>query len=135
MVALVGATAVAMGAVASAADVGEQAFTSTESTLHVTTVVRVDLDPVPAPECDFPGSDAVVVDQTSVAKDPVTSAIITVGPAEIMIGEDETVPHTVLSGDVNTNTRVTYETVVTQYFQAAEPGPPCALVLGISFTG
>ena len=132
VVALIGALAI--GPAATAADAGDQAFTSTTATTHPVTTVRVDLAPAPAPECDFPGRDPVLVDQMSVAKDPVTSATVVVGPADIMIGEDQSVPYHVPSGDVNTNTNVAYETVVTQYFQAVEPGPPRAPVRDIHLT-
>jgi len=110
-------------------------FTATTSTKYVITTERVDLEPAPAPECGFPGSDPVLVEETSVALDPVVSTTSTFGPATIYIGEDEQQEFFVEPGTGNVNTRTTYETVVTQYFQAVEPGPPCAVVLAVRFTG
>ncbi|MBM3659437.1 MAG: hypothetical protein FJW95_08015 [Actinobacteria bacterium] len=108
---------------------------TTTSTKHVVTTTRVDLVPAPASECGFPGSDPVLVEETSVALDPVLSTTTTFGPATIYVGEDELQEFFVAAGTANTNTRTTYETVVTQYFQAVEPGPPCAVVLAVRFTG
>lgn len=109
--------------------------TSTTSTKRVTTVVRVDLDPAPAPACGFPGTDPELVDETVVELEPTVSSSTALGPTTIYVGEGQQTPFFVAAGTTNVDILTTYETVVTQYFQATEPGPPCAVVLGARFTG
>jgi len=109
--------------------------TNSTSTKHITTTKRVDLEDAPALECDDPGSPAALVDQTSQALDPSLTVTQAVGPTTIMIGEDQQTPYVVPNGDQNIDTLTTYETVVTQYFQATAAGPPCAVVVEARFTG
>lgn len=115
---------------------GQTANTVTESTRHVTTTSRVDLADAPPPECGFPGSDPVLVDETSVPGETTISAGVTVGPAVIFVGPDQSVEHQVLAGQVNTDILTTYETIVTQYFQATAAGEACAVLAAAArFTG
>jgi hypothetical protein len=115
-----------------------QNTTFTTSFTHVTTTNRVDLEDAPAPECDFPGTDPALVDQTSTELEPVVTIRRTVGPAEILIGDLDTggTPFTVEAGTSNLDALTTYETVVTQYFQATAAGEACAVVASAArFTG
>ena len=83
--------------------------TTTQSTKRVTTTTRVDLEAAPAEVCDAPATEPVLIDQTS----------------------QDLVP----TGTTNVDTLITHTTVVTQYFQATAPGPPCAVVVAARFTG
>ncbi len=127
IVAFVVLFAVGLG-VASAAPTADAqvAFdTFTVSTRHITTTQRVDLPTAEAVQCGAPAANPVLVSSTSIALEPVITTIATFGPDTIFIGEDETVPYEVVSGETNYNTRTTYETVVTQTYQGIEAGPPC----------
>jgi hypothetical protein len=115
-----------------------QNSTFTTSWEHVTTTNRVDLEAAPAPECDFPGADPALVDQTSTELEPVVTLRETIGPATILIGDLDAggTPYEVLAGTVNVDALTTYETVVTQYFQATAAGEACAVVASAArFTG
>src|SRR5512137_1301493 len=59
--------------------------TSTTSTKHVTTTQQVDLEPAAPPYCGFPGTDPELVDETSVALDPVVSTSTAFGPTTIYV--------------------------------------------------
>jgi hypothetical protein len=110
--------------------------TITSSTRHTTSTQRVDLEDAPAPECDFPGSPPELVDETSVDSEPVITLRETIGPATIMTGENESVPFYVEAGTNNLDVLTSYETVVTQYFQATAAGEACAVVASAArFTG
>ena len=109
--------------------------TITTSTKHVATSKRVDLEDAPAPECDFPGTEATPVNQTSTDLEPVVTLRDTIGPNDILVGENESVPFHVEAGTTNLDILSTYETVVTQYFQATAAGESCALFAAVRFTG
>jgi len=131
-------TAFGVGTARSAGAVDPQADpinTFTTSTKHMTTTQRTDLPDAEATECGTPATSPSLVSETSIALDPVVTTEPTIGPAVIFIGENEQTPHTVLDGEVNFNTRTTYETVVTEYFQGVAAGPPCAVVVDPRFTG
>lgn len=112
--------------------------TVTASFLHVTTTEREDLEAAPAPECDFPGAPPVLVDETSEALPEVVTLRDTIGPATILIGDLNAggTPFEVPAGTTNIDVLTTYETVVTQYFQATAAGEACAVVASAArFTG
>jgi hypothetical protein len=127
----------AVGAVVGLARPGQATNnTVTTSTRHTTTIQRVDLEDAPPPECDFPGAPASQVEQTSTELEPVITLRETIGPQDIFIGPDESVPHFVPDGVSNIDVLTTYETVVTQYFQATAAGEACAVVASAArFTG
>jgi hypothetical protein len=118
-----------------AADPANNTFTT--STFHKTTTNRVDRADEPAPACDFPGSDPALVDQTTTVLDPVVTLTDTIGPATILIGDLNTggTAFDVLAGTTNTDVLSTYETVVTQYFQATAAGEVCSVLAAARFTG
>jgi len=125
----------ALGALVGFAE-SSAANTTTFSTKRFTTTNRVDLEAAPAPECDAPAADPVVVSETSQVLDPTGPTVtFAIGPADIMIGENQQTPYHVPSGDSNTDLLTTYETVVTQFFQATAAGESCAVVAAIRFTG
>jgi hypothetical protein len=130
--------AVGLGAVQSAQAVDQQADpinTFTTSTLQVTTTQRADLPDAEATECDAPAMPPNLVNETSTVLDPVETLQLTFGPDTIYIGEDELTPYVLVDGQTNVNTRTTYETVVTQYFQGVAEGPPCGIAVDPRFTG
>jgi hypothetical protein len=98
---------------------GSNNVTTTSSQRSVTTTERVDLEDAPPAACDFPGSEPVLVDETS--EGPTLANVevrLTIGPATILIGDLDAggTPRQVLAGQQNVDTLLTYETVVTQYF-------------------
>ena len=111
------------------------ADTFTDSTLRITTIQRIDLPDAEATECEAPAVEPVLVSETATALEPTYKTIITLGPATIYIGENEQTPYQVGDDETNFNTRTTYETVITQTFQATAAGPPCAVVAAARFTG
>jgi hypothetical protein len=113
----------------------EGATTFTTSTRHLVTTERIDLPEADATECGASASPPTLVEQTTVALTPVDETFLTFGPDTIFIGEDEQTPYTLADGETNFNTRTTYETVVTQYFQGVAEGPPCAVAVEARFTG
>jgi len=109
--------------------------TTTQSTKRVTTTSRVDLEAAPTEVCDAPATEPVLVDQTSQELYPTALVTLAIGPDTIMIGENQQTPYFIPNGQSNLDTLTTYETVVTQYFQATAAGPPCAVVVEARFTG
>ena len=109
--------------------------TTTQSTKRVTTTSRVDLEAAPTEVCDAPATEPVLIDQTSQELYPTALVTLAIGPDTIMIGENQQTPYFIPNGQSNLDTLTTYETVVTQYFQATAAGPPCAVVVAARFTG
>jgi hypothetical protein len=109
--------------------------TFTTGTLWATSEARVDLPDAAAPECEFPGSPPVLVAEESTALEPTVEVVTTFGPATIGIGDNLATPFEVAAGTMNLNTVTTYETLVTQYFQATAAGEVCAVVAAARFTG
>lgn len=104
---------------------GHQGITATTASKHVTVVERTDLPDLPATGCGAPAVAPTLVSETSTSDD-VTTAIITVGPATIFIGVDQSVEYHVVSGEVDTTTLVTTTTTLHQTYQGTAPGAPCA---------
>jgi len=127
--------ALAPVAVVTSAVAADNIITTTESTKRVTTTTRVDLEAAPAEVCDAPATEPVLIDQTSQELVPTITSTLVIGPGTIMIGENQQTPFFVPNGTSNVDTLITYTTVVTQYFQATAPGPPCAVVVAARFTG
>ena len=127
--------ALAPVAVVTSAVAADNIITTTESTKRVTTTTRVDLEAAPAEVCDAPATEPVLVDQTSQELYPTALVTLAIGPDTIMIGENQQTPYFIPNGQSNLDTLTTYETVVTQYFQATAAGPPCAVVVEARFTG
>jgi hypothetical protein len=112
--------------------------TITTSFRTVTTTERVDLEAAPAPECDFPGSDPVLVDEVAQELPEVVTLRETIGPETILIGDLDAggTPREVPAGTSNLDILTTYQTLVTQYFQATAAGEACAVVASAArFTG
>lgn len=125
-----------VGALVGLAQEGAPGNTVVESTVHRSTVSRVDLEDAPAPECDFPGSPPVLVDETSVPGETLIEAELTVGPSTIFIGPDRSIEYHVVAGEINTNLVTIYQQLVTQYFQATAAGEACAVLsAAVRFTG
>lgn len=118
---------------------GSNNVTVTQSKRSITTTQRVDLEDAPPAECGVPASDATLVDETSTEPTVIDAEVrLTIGPATILIGDLDAggTPREVLAGQQNVDTLLTYETVVTQYFQATAAGEACAVVASAArFTG
>jgi hypothetical protein len=127
-----------VGALVGLEEGGSSNSTITTSTQHFTTNHRVDLEDGPPPECDFPGAEATKVNESSTELEPAVTFEDSIGPATIIIGDRDNggTAFEVLAGTTNLNVATTFETVVTQYFQATAAGESCAvLAAAINFTG
>jgi hypothetical protein len=103
---------------------GHQGFTATTASKHVTEVERTELPELAATSCGTAAGETMVGESATSAER--TDAIVTAGPATIMIGVDQSVEYHVVAGEVDTTTLVTYTTTLHQTWQATAAGAPCA---------
>jgi hypothetical protein len=98
-------------------------------------VQRNDLPDAMASECDAPPTDAVQVSEAAQDLDPTIVTTMYVGPQTIYVGDDQQNQWDIVFGGVDFDTLVTYETVLTQYFQATAAGVACEVLAAARFTG
>ncbi|MFN8025246.1 MAG: hypothetical protein U0W40_02485 [Acidimicrobiia bacterium] len=84
---------------------------------------RTDLPDAPAISCG-PATAPVLVSETSTT-DAVLSVIVTVGPATVFVGEDQTVEYHVPAGETNFTALTTTTVTLHQTWQGHAAGAPC----------
>lgn len=95
---------------------GKGQNTYTRSTTHHTTVLDEQIRPVEGP-CDGTTHLVLVEESVDHETEEMTSET-TIGPTDIMVGDDKQTPYKVLSGQVSTNFDTHTETFVVRTYQA-----------------